>query len=130
MKIKYLVLSLVISLGFTTIVSAQTKVAVRFARGSHSASVKGSITGYKYVAYVLGAQAGQNMTVHVTSTNDKAQLVILDPDNENVEYGDGVGDYRGTLEKTGNYTVRVLMSRADARRKGAATSYIVTFTIQ
>ena len=110
--------------------SSQSKVIVRFARGSHSASIKGTITGYKYVDYILGARAGQNMTVELTSTGDKAQFVILDPDKENVEYGTGATEYSDGLEKTGNYTVRVLMSRAEARRRGAKTSYAITFTIQ
>lgn len=70
------------------------------------------------------------MIVELDSTNDKAQIVVLDPDKENVEYGTGVAEYSGELTKSGNYTVRILMSRAEARRKGARTSFVATFTIQ
>ena len=115
---------------FTALADAQARVVVKFPRGAHSASGKGTITGYNYIDYVLGARAGQNMIVELDSTNDKAQFVVMDPDKENVEYGTGVAEYSGELQKSGNYTVRVLMSRAQARRKGAATSFVITFTIK
>jgi hypothetical protein len=110
--------------------AAQTRSVVKFRGGTHSASAKGTVKGYAYIDYILGARAGQHMLVEMDSNNDKAQLVILDPDKENVDEGTGVAGYSGDLEKTGNYTVRVLMSRAEARRKGSATSFVVTFTIQ
>ncbi len=133
MKMKKLLRSLVIvsCLGlFASSAFGQARVVVHFARGHHDASAKGSIRGYTYIDYVLAAKAGQKMMVELTSTNDKAQMVVTDPDKQNVDEGTGVQAYSGDLEKSGNYTVRILMSRADARRKGAATSFLVTFTIK
>jgi len=133
MKIKKLLLALVAvsCLGvFASVAFGQARVVVHFAKGRHHASAKGSIKGFTYIDYVLGAQAGQNMMVELTSTDDRAQMVILDPDKQNVEKGTGVQAYTGDLEKSGNYAVRILMSRAEARRKGAATSFLVTFTIK
>src|SRR5205809_1832375 len=126
MKMRALLLSIFVTVALSASAYAQKKVVVHFAAGTHSASKTDTIAGYKYVDYILGAKAEQNMIVELSSTGDKAQLVILDPNNENVENGTGVGDYTGTLEKSGNYTVRVLMSRAEARRKGAKTTFNVT----
>jgi len=133
MKIKRLLLSLVVAASFGLFASAalgQARVVVHFAKGRHDASAKGSIRGYTYVDYVLGAKAGQHMIVELSSIPDKAQFVVRDPDNENVEYGTGVAEWAADLEKSGSYTVRVLMSRAEARRKGAASSFVITFTIK
>lgn len=122
-------LILAVALLFGVSVSAQSRVVVKFPRGSHSASAKGFITDYKYVDYILGARAGQTMTVKLSSDDDKAQLVVFDPQDINVEFGTGVGEYSGTLEKSGNYKVRVLLSRAEARRR-PKVNFKVTFTIQ
>ena len=134
MKLKQclLYIAAVLALGlFTTLADAQARVTVKFPRGSHSASAKGTITDYKYIDYVLGARARQNMVIELQSQDDKAQLVVLDPDQINVEYGTGVAQYSGELEKSGNYTVRVLLSRAEARRsKNGATRFVITFTIK
>jgi len=129
-KVTFAVIAVFFCGVFIISAQAQARVVVRFARGQHAASAKGSIRGFTYIDYVLGARAGQNMMVELTSTDDKAQMVVLDPDKQNVDEGTGVQAYSGDLEKSGNYTVRVLMSRAEARRKGAATSFLVTFTIK
>jgi hypothetical protein len=115
---------------FASLATAQARVVVRFSKGHDAASAKGSIKGYTYIDYVLGAKAGQHMLIELTSTEDKAQMVVLDPDKQNVDEGTGVQAYSGDLEKSGNYTVRILMSRAGARRRGAATSFVITFTIK
>lgn len=131
MKFKKLFLSLaaVLCLGlFGSAASAQARVVVKFAKGKHSASAKGSLKGYTYIDYVLGAKAEQTMTVELTS--DRAQIVVRDPDKDNVEGAMGVTEWTGELQKSGNYIVRVLMPRNEARRKGAATSFVVTFTIK
>ena len=113
-----------------SVATAQARVVVHFAKGHHDASAKGSIKGYTYIDYVLGAKAGQHMLVELSSLNDKAQFVVRGPDNENLEYGTGVQEWAGDLQQSGDYTVRVLMSRAEARRKGAASSFVITFTIK
>ena len=115
---------------FESVANAQARVLVRFSKGHDAASAKGSIKGYTYIDYVLRATAGQHMLVELSSLNDKAQFVVRGPDNENLEYGTGVQEWSGDLQQNGEYNVRVLMSRAEARRKGAATSFVITFTIK
>lgn len=128
--LRYILLAVVIGVFACVHASAQSRNIVRFLKGTHSTSAHGVITGYRYVDYVLGARAGQSMIVELRSNNDKAQIAVFDPDNETVEFGFGASGYSGTLEKNGNYVVRVLMSRAEARRKGSKTTFDVTFTIQ
>ena len=133
MKMKKVLLSAIVAscLGaFATAALGQARVVVKFPKGKHEASAKGSIKGYTYIDYVLGARAGQHMSLELSSPEGKAQFVVRGPDNENLEYGTGVQEWAGELQQSGNYTVRILMSRAEARRKGAASSFIIRFTIK
>lgn len=54
----------------------------------------------------------------------------FDPNDENVENAAGVAQYTGALAMSGNYKVRVLLPRSEARRAGSGTSYTVKFTIR
>jgi hypothetical protein len=56
--------------------------------------------------------------------------VVFDPNGENVEGADGVAEYDGVLAMSGNYRVRVLLPRSEARRKDSGTSFTVRFTIR
>lgn len=102
---------------------------VRFAPGASGATIQGSIKGYGSVSYLLGASAGQRMTVALTSTNTQTYFNVYAP-------GSGPGDaslgnsagapespmvpdinrFDGTLPVSGTYTINVYMMRAAARR--------------
>ena len=105
----------------TTEASAQTKVRVKFGRGSSSLTVRGTIAGYRYVDYILGAKAGQTLTGKLTSAEPSVEFVIFKPDMDNIDEMMGDTNWSGQLPVNGNYTIRVLMPRSQARRKTTAT---------
>lgn len=111
-------------------VSAQTKVSVKFARGTSSATVRGTVSGFRYVDYRVGARGGQTMTVSLKSASEWAQFVVFDPVMENVEGSIGDTDWSGELPSDGTYTVRVMLPRAEARRKGSMANYSVKISIR
>ena len=45
-------------------------VPVQFAKGAHSAQLKGSFTGYDTIHYTLVAKAGQTMTVKIGGSSN------------------------------------------------------------
>ena len=47
-----------------------TTVPVQFAKGAHSAQLKGSFTGYDTIHYTLVAKAGQTMTVKIGGSSN------------------------------------------------------------
>lgn len=97
-------------------IGAQTSRRVRFAKGASSATVNGHVKGYGYIDYIVGAKAGQTMSVRLTGSS-VAEFVIRLPDGENLGMdATGVREWSGELPTTGDYSIRVLMSRADARR--------------
>jgi hypothetical protein len=96
--------------------SAQTKQRVKFSRGESGASVSGSVKGYKYIDYVIGARKGQTLSVNLTGSSS-AEFAIMMPDGGNLGMdATQVREWTGELPASGDYAIRVLMPRAQARR--------------
>lgn len=73
MKLNLFIKSLVIKTFAVLVIIGMTDSAVfsqtriRFAKGKNSATVSGSLGGYKSRSYILGAARGQTLTVRVSS---------------------------------------------------------------
>ncbi|MBX7172809.1 MAG: hypothetical protein K1X72_17700 [Pyrinomonadaceae bacterium] len=105
---------------FAVSVSAQSKVHVRFAKGTSSATVKGTVTGYKYIDYIVRAKSGQTMTVNLTSANTACNFAIFYSDMKEIEDANGVQESTRNVDVDDDYIVRVLLPRSAARRKESA----------
>jgi hypothetical protein len=93
---------------------------VQFQRGTTSAVVEDSITGYAIVDYLLGARAGQYMNVSMATDNTANYFNILAPGETEVAFFNGSvseNQYEGALPDDGDYTVRVYLMRIAARRE-------------
>ena len=119
---------ILVILAFGTLSYGQTKVAVRFARGTSFATISGSVTGYKYVDYRVGARGGQTMSVRLSSASSYASFVVFDPAMQNVDGAAEQIDWSGELPSDGTYTIRVLLPRSAARR-GTSARYSVRISI-
>jgi hypothetical protein len=96
---------------------------VQFKKGSNSAVVESSISGYEIVDYILGARKGQYMNVSLATDNTANYFNILAPgENEAAMFNGSIGanQYEGILPESGNYKVRVYMMRSAARRNEVA----------
>lgn len=105
--------------------------AVRFAKGTSSATLKGSIKGYKIVDYKLGAKAGQTMKAHLKTSNSASYFNVLPPGSNDVAIFIGStsgNEWTGSLPSDGEYTVRVYLMRSAARRNETA-NYTLTVGI-
>jgi hypothetical protein len=94
---------------------------VRFARGTSSATIRSSVTGYNTVNYTVDAMAGQNMTVSLRSNINANYFNIYapgkGPGGEAMFIGETSGNrYSGRLPATGRYTIQVYLMRSVARR--------------
>ncbi len=96
---------------------------VSFKAGASSATLKGSIKGDKTIDYRLGAKAGQTMSVTLKTNNGANYFNVLPPGSDAaIAIGADTGNaWTGTLPVDGDYTVRVFLMRAAARRNEAAT---------
>ena len=108
---------------------AQARIRVRFARGTSSAAVAGSVSGYQYKDYVVGATAGQNIRVRLNEKTD-AVFTIFQPDSNNLEGATEMNSFDGELPMSGDYVIRVMMMRYQARRRGSFTNYRLTISIR
>lgn len=124
----WILMASLLLLGVNT--SAQTKTRVRFPAGTHGTSVKGTVRGYAYRDYVVGASGGQKMTVSLTASAMATVFTIFNPDGTNLEEGSETDGFNGELPKSGDYVVRVLMMRGEARRKGSVSNYTLKITIK
>lgn len=101
---------------------------VHFQKGGSGTTITDTIVGRESVSYVLGAQAGQTMTVALKPSNLATYFNVYAP-------GKGPGDeaiansgltgpptvpeinrFEATLQDSGDYTVSVYMMRSAARR--------------
>ncbi|QNF24545.1 g-type lysozyme inhibitor [Aeromonas hydrophila] len=90
-----------------------TTVPVQFAKGAHSAQLKGSFTGYDTIHYTLVAKAGQTMTVKIGGSSN-ANFNVFAP---------------GALPASGKYLIQLYQMRASARR-GEQVPHTLAVSIQ
>ena len=126
-----LVAAALVIAGVHLTVSAQDKPPqrVRFERGKSSATIHGRITGYDVQDYVVGASAGQKMDIRITATNPQTYFVLYSINGKPTDMNE-TDHYSVETSESGDYVIRVLMMRAAARRKGAASNFTLTISIK
>ena len=98
---------------------------IKFAPGGTSAVVEGNVRAGSIIRYLLRAQAGQTMTVNITSPNMDVLLTIygLDDGQPLVRSVSGATSWTGTLPATQDYVI-------DAVSVGGDTSFTLGVTIK
>jgi hypothetical protein len=108
---------------------------VQFERGADGATLKGRIKGYGTAHYLLGAKAGQSMTVVLTTDNSASYFNVFAPGakpgrDAAMFIGSTKGNrYQGELPADGDYLIQVYMMRSAARRDEVA-NYSLTVKIE
>ena len=118
---------MMLGLGILT-AAGQTKLRVRFARGAASATVGGTVRGFAYKDYVVGASAGQTLDVHLDQKTSSV-FTVFKPNGDNLEGAAEMNEFSTTLPVSGDYVIRVMMMRAQARRPNSISSYRLTISI-
>lgn len=120
-------LLLLVALAFAAQLDSSVAQEVRqerlsFKPGASSTVVDGSLKGYETVDYVLGAKAGQTMTVTLKTASTSTYFNVLPPGSEAALFtGSTSGsEWTGALPADGDYRVRVYMMRSAARRNEQA----------
>lgn len=94
---------------------------VKFGKGNSSASYSNSVIRGDRDTYILGAGAGQFMTVSIISREDNASFEIVAPNGENLVDDDT--NWTGELPRDGNYKIIVGSGRGNA-------TYTVKFLVK
>jgi hypothetical protein len=119
-----------LSVSVTAVDAAPRTERVAFAKGASSKVIKGSIKGYDYVDYVIGARGGQLLTVSMTSNRGSNYFNIMAKGSEAGYYNGSTSgnSFRGPVPATGDQVIRVYIMRNDARR-GVAATYTLKVSI-
>ena len=94
---------------------------VQFQRGSSSATVRGKASIVLPDTYLIGARAGQVMTVRLTAREKSVRFMVMTPKTDLI--ADNSRGWSGALPETGDYTIIV-----DADELGG--TYSMTITIK
>lgn len=111
-------------------VTGQIKQRVRFAAGSHGASVAGTVRGYAYRDYLVKASAGQKISLNLTASEPATVVTVFLPNGDNLDGATEANDFSGELPTNGDYVIRVLMMRSAARRKGSFSNFTLKISIR
>jgi len=95
---------------------------VQFKRGASSTTLQGKVSIALPDTYVIGARAGQVMTVQLTAPRKAVTFLVSTPQSRNL-LADNTRSWTGTLPETGDYTIIV-----DADDRGG--TYSMTITIK
>lgn len=103
---------------------------VHFAKGGSSAVIKGQLNGDAMVDYIVGAAAGQTLSVQLQRTNAQNYFNVMPPGSTGsaMFVGDSGGNYSGMLPADGDYVVRVYLMRPAARR-GESSEYTLAIEV-
>jgi hypothetical protein len=103
---------------------------VKFAKGATSAVIKGQVKGSGDVDYLVRAGAGQTITVSLKVSNRMNYFNVLPPGSKDVAmYAGQTGeDFKGVLPADGDYTIRIYLVRAAARRN-ESSKYTLTVSV-
>jgi len=89
--------------------TGETKPATRrlqFKRGTSSATVTGKVSIALPDTYLVGASAGQVMTVTLTAPRKAVRFLVMSPTTRNL-VADNAREWTGTLPETGDYYIIV-----------------------
>lgn len=126
-----------VALAFAPGASAKDRSRVRFEAGNDNAAVNGTITGDEYVDYLLGASAGQTMSVSLipgeSNGNGTVYFNIMPPGSTGEAiYNGSINGLDATgikLASKGDYTIRVYQMGNDADT-GKTTAFMLSVGIR
>jgi hypothetical protein len=95
---------------------------VQFKRGTSSATLQGKVSIALSDTYLLGARAGQVMTVKLTAARKAVRFLVMSPTTRSL-LADNARDWTGTLQETGDYHIII-----DADE--VPSTYSITITIK
>lgn len=117
-------------LGLGLPAAAQASERIQFARGNDNAAVKGAVTGRDRRDYLLGARAGQTMSVALI-TEGNAYFNILPPGSDDVALFVGSRDGENAsiqVPSNGDYTTRICLM-GDDKDSGGTVPFMLSVTI-
>jgi hypothetical protein len=99
---------------------AQKQVKINFAKGKSEGVYAGVIKGSDYIDYTFKANAGQNLTVLITTKTYAAVFDIFSKNESLISEQDTGSTSKIEIPQDATYTIRVRMMRSQARRNAVS----------
>jgi hypothetical protein len=116
--------SLVFALSHASAQGAFAEQRVRFTKGHNSATLRGRVSQRKAILYIVGAKAGQSMTVSLDG-DAKTRFDLSGPkDKSGQTMANGESEWSDTLPDNGDYRILVF---TDSR---VASPFTLKITIE
>lgn len=120
--------------GLTQDAPARTE-ELRFAPGTTGTAVSGSVTGRGYIAYTLAAEAGQRISIALTSASPSLYFNLYEPGRGPGKEALVIGEmldrpnlFDGSLPSSGVYTITVFLYR-NAAREGKTAAFTLDVAV-
>ena len=123
---------LVLFLGISsTVVSADDPTQrIVFAPGQKTITLKGGVTGYRSLRYLMYAQPGQVVSITFTSTKKTLRYDVTQGGHRLRDGSDGsFDDWSATIPAEGDCAIDVYFKSSDAK-KNAEASFALTVTLK
>ena len=108
---------LLLTLAQPSVAQTGSTKRVRFTKGHTSATYKGAVVRGTRDRYLVGARAGQLMTVRIRSVEQNAVFSIADPAGQYMKGAgeeDDATDWTGRLPTSGDFAIEVGGTRGNA----------------
>jgi hypothetical protein len=91
------------------------------------ATIKATVTGDTRMVYLVNGAVGQHLAVTLQAKETGIAFDVLEPGSEQPIFGSG-NSYKGTLQRSGDYRIRVYLTGAAAQR-GEPVKYTLRITV-
>ena len=115
----------------STVVSADDPTQrIVFAPGQKTITMKGGVTGYRSLRYLMYAQPGQVVSITFTSTKKTLRYDVTQGGHRLRDGSDGsFDDWSATVPAEGDCAIDVYFKSSDAK-KNAEASFALTVTLK
>lgn len=111
--------------------AAEKTEVVKFRPGATSTTISGSVKGYDMRTYVLGAGAGQTLSITFKPSNTSCYYNVDAPAGDEALFNGSMNsdDFSGVLPADGEYRIKTYLMR-NAARRNETCRFVITFEIR
>ena len=115
----WFVIALLIAVLSNSLIAQDREENVRFEKGHSSIKFKDSVKGHENIIYHIDIEKGHTMIVKLKHENPFLYFDIIPPAGQKTFFTGSLADdpdhWRGVLEKTGTYDLKVYLMRNEAK---------------
>jgi hypothetical protein len=122
LALRLALLALMLGISSAVVSADDPTQRIVFAPGQKTITMKGGVTGYRSLRYLLAAQAGQVLSITFTSTRKTLYYDVVEGGHRLRDGSDGsFEDWSATVPTDGDCVIDVYFKGSDAKKNAEAT---------